>query len=77
MTSNESSTQGISRNELKGQIEAMLKFLPVPTDDFGRASVENNKLILIEDFAVEEDAEFKNMIMSYVPQAKEVAAPKV
>lgn len=64
------STASPSRAELKDQIEAVLKFLPVPKDDFDHASVENNKLILVEDFNVEEDQELKDVIMSYIPVAK-------
>lgn len=66
----QSSAPSLSRAELRDQIEGVLKFLPVPKDDFERASVENNKLILIEDFQVENDEELRSLIMDYLPTSK-------
>lgn len=60
--------QASTRQNLKEMIEATLKMLPVSREPIDEAYLENNKLILVEDFEVEQDTELRELIMDYRPR---------
>lgn len=66
------SNQALSRDEVRNQIEATIKHLrPAAEGDlFAAAELERDKQQILEDFQIEDDAEFRALVLSYEPHRR-------
>lgn len=57
-----------TRESQRDMIESVLKQLRPPFDAMEEAYQMNNKMILVEDFGLENDPELRDLVLNYVPQ---------